>query len=471
MRIGPLEINLSRGGTEAEKLPSPKPVSSSPATLVHEEDPPEPTLGGELGGTGTIVFNSKLLENDYNPQLSEAKRYEIFDQMRMGDGQVKAGMMAIKLPLMRSEWTIEPVDDSTLQREIADHIQHHLIERSKPFSWHQTLYQMLLHLDYGSMPFEIVWEMMDGKVVLERLAPRLPKSVTKWIVNRDGTFGGIEQSVWTGGANNVETVTIPGSKMVLFINDLEGSNFRGISILRAAYPHWFYKNGLYKVDAIAKEKRSIGIDVMRLFGAVDNPRRKSAESALMRLAAHEKQFVTEIDGEHEYRVEGITGTIADALTSIEHHDIRILRSILAEFIAMGEKQAKGSEAEHRDKTSFFIMAMEAIGQQLRDPINYGLIPQWVNMNWPGVKEYPQLVHGHLEKRDMQQLAGAIARLVSVGAIIADEPLEQAIRQRMDLPPLEPGSPRPDIFANDSDLADDDAGSGGSVRRTQEEDGE
>lgn len=425
MKIGPLEVNLSR--REAVEL-------------SHEEPPKPIGRRGEIGSPGTQIFGGELTQLDHATALSGNERYAVYDKMRKGDGQVKAGLAAVKLPLLRAGWKIERPDDSAQSREIEEYLTEHLFGGHTDVPWGKLLYKILLMLDYGSIPFEIVWEILDGKVHLRRLASRMPSSVNRWFVDDHGDFDGIEQVAYRG--NRIENVKIPGSRMVLFINDEEGSDFRGVSLLRAAYKHWYFKDGFYRIDAIAKEKRAIGVDVMKLMGAVDEDRRKDAEAALMTLHAHEKQFMTEIEGETEYRIEGITGGVADALASIEHHDVRILRSILAEFIAMGERTARGSEAMHRDKTSFFIMALEAIGQEVLDPFNEDIIKPWVRWNWAGVKELPKLVHSRLEKRDMQAVAGAIARLVNVGAITADEPTEQRLREYLDLPLLEEGSPRP-----------------------------
>lgn len=133
---------------------------------------------GEVGATGTVIFGGILGQTDYNLDLQPPLSYDVYDKMRKGDGQVRAALSAIKLPLLRAEWTVEPASDSAEDKEIAMFVEEGLQELSS--SWQQTLRHILLHLDYGSMPLEKVWEVRDDKRVhLRKLAPRLPRTIMR----------------------------------------------------------------------------------------------------------------------------------------------------------------------------------------------------------------------------------------------------------------------------------------------------
>ena len=423
MKLGPVEVKFSRTGGSVELAEKPR-------------------LGlGELGATGTQIFGGLMQQQDYNADLHTSLRYAVYDKMRRADGQVRAGLAVIKLPLLRAKWSIKPASPSTQDREIAEFLSDNLFG-AMSFPWLKTLRQVLLCLDYGNMPFETVWTIGDdGLVHLRKLAPRLPPTIQKWYVDEYGGLTGIQQLAMKG--SGTELVDIPVEKLVHFVNEQEGSDFTGVSVLRAAYKHWYYKDKFYIIDAIAKEKRSIGIDVGTLSGAVDDARMRDAESALMRAHGHEKMFMTEIEGEFTYRVEGIQGRLVDAMNSIEHHDSRILRSILAEFVALGERQSSSaSQGMRRDNSGFFMMALGAIADEvIAATINEFLIKKWVDYNW-NVKKYPTLMHSRLETRDTQQLAGAVARLVNVGALTADNPTENALREALELPEIAEDAPRP-----------------------------
>jgi len=414
MRLGPLTIERSRP-VAAVRSPAARPDTS------------------ELGAPGTQIFGGQLSAlQDYNPDLQPPGCYDIFDKMRLSDGQVGAALAVIKLPILRAEWSVEPASDTAEDRMIAEFIERDL--RSMTTSWQATLRQILLHLDYGSMPFETVWDVGDdGLVHLRKLAPRMPRSVLKWLIDENGGFAGIQQGAFkTSGWTLVD---IPANKLVLFVNEQEGANFRGISVLRRAYKHWFYKDGMYRIDAIANEKRTVGIDIGVIKpGATDKANLKTQlERALMTLHAHEKNYIVTDEENYEYKLEtgGARGNANAIMASIEHHDWHILRSVIAEFVGMGTGST-GSRAMHRDKTSFFLMALEATSDNIADAGSTYLLRPWVDFNWR-VKEYPRMRYSRLDTRDTQQLAQAVQQLVSVGALTPGEDTERELRTQLDIP--------------------------------------
>lgn len=385
----------------------------------------------EIGATGTEVFSGLLSQTDYNAALQPPASYDIYDRMR-NDGQVRAALTVIKLPILNADWKIEPASEDPEDIAIAAFIENDLM-RGMSISWTDYLRQVLLMLEYGSMAFEKCWEIRDGLVHLRKLAPRLPRSITQWKTDSAGGLAGIEQS----SAPSFTPVPIPVEKLLVFVNDLEGSNFRGVSVLRSAYKHHYYKDNLYRVQAIAIEKRAMGVDVGTLKGdAITEPHKQAMERTLMSLHAHEKQFMVEVDGQTSYRLEtgsgGAGGSFLSPQEAIEHHDLRIVRSMIAEFVAMGAGST-GSLAMHRDKTSYLLLALGGHCNNIADTHNKHLIPQWINYNFPNVTRYPTLRYSRLEQRDVAVYAEAVQKLVTTGALTADETLEIESRELLSLP--------------------------------------
>ncbi len=414
MKLGPVTITLSRSDLATKPNPGPAPT-------------------GEIGASGTNFFGGLLTQQDYNPDLQAPAVYDIYDKMRLGDGQVKAALTVMKLPILRATWTVEPASDGPEDRMIAEFLEADLMGMS--LSWQTWLREALLHLDYGSMPFETVWELREGKVHLRKLAPRMPKTITNWLIDNHGGLSGIEQNASAG--TGYEVVTIPVEKLLLFVNDQEGSNFRGTSVLRAAYKHWYLKDGLERVDAMAKERRGMGVDVGTLKGPnIDIDRQRKLERALMGLHAHEKQFFTEVEDEYTYRVEGIGGSggIADALESIKYHAALIARSVLAEFLNMGSANT-GSLARHISETELYLMALEAVADNVADTMSSHLLRRWVDYNWT-VREYPRMKFSRLDTRNTESLAKAVHDLVQVGAMTPDLETENELRVALQLPERE-----------------------------------
>ena len=416
MKIGPLTITRAQNAAQRSK--------------------PDLT---EYGAPGTSIFGGQLnQQTDYNPDLMPPQCYDVYDKMRMSDGQVRAALSVVKLPILRAHWQVEPASDSANDRAVAEFIEEDLDSLSTSFI--STLRQILLMLDYGSMLFEPVWYVGDDNVIhLRKLAPRLPRSIVQWLVDENGGFAGVKQGVIK--TTGYTQVNIPASKLCLFVNEQEGANFRGTSMLRAAYKHWYYKQGLERIDAIANEKRGIGVDIGTIKAGTQADKatlKASLERSLMTLHGHEKQYIIEDEENYAYRLEtgGARGGGNAVMTSIEHHDLRILRSSLVEFLGMGSGST-GSLAMHKDKSSLFLMLLEAIADNVADTLSSYLIKPWVGYNWP-VTAYPRYKYSRLDTRDTAALATAINQLVSAKTLTPSPDTEKEIRVLMDLPELEAG---------------------------------
>src|SRR5258706_538376 len=121
----------------------------------------------------------------------------------------------------------------------------------------------LLMCEYGYMPLEKVYGInSDGKIVLKKLAPRHPLDIMQWDYDITGGPNGIIMDPTQ--ANGFESTFIPIEKLVTFVLEQEAGDMRGISILRSAYKHYYYKDTLYKIDAIQKERHGIGVPIIKL---------------------------------------------------------------------------------------------------------------------------------------------------------------------------------------------------------------
>lgn len=443
MKIGPLTIE--RRATNAVA-----PVSASPPEL------------GERGATGTQIFGGIVQQQDYNADLQAPQCYDIYDKMRLSDGQVKAGLSVVKLPILRANWEIEAASDSAEDKMIAEIAESDL--ESMSLSFISFLRQALLELDYGCMPFEKCWYIGDdGLVHLRKFAPRLPRTIMRWNTDEHGGFAGVQQGAIL--ASGYKPIDIPAEKLILFVNEQEGSNFRGVSMLRAAYKHWFYKDGHYRIDAIANEKRGVGVDIGTIKPGATNKAaiKDQLERSLMTLHAHDKQYIVEDEENYQYRLEtgGARGGQNAIMATIEHHDLRILRSILAEFLNMGSAST-GSLAMHKDKSAFFLMALEALADGIAQTLTTHYLKQWVDYNWR-VTAYPRFKYSRLDTRDFAGIATAVNQLMSVGALTASPATEAELRVLGDLPELEIDPP---IVIDGEDEIDSGADAYASVAAIQ-----
>lgn len=392
----------------------------------------------EVGSTGTAFISGHLAEEEYNSELQGEKGRLVYDKMRRSDAQVKATLLVCQLPLRAGTWSIETASDEKQDVEIAEFIEDNLF-KGMTITWDDFLRHVLLMLSFGFSPFEKVFELRDDRIAWRKLAPRLPKTLYEWSLDNNGGLQGMTQFVWKGNA--YEFVTIPVEKMLVFTNEREGSNYEGVSILRAVYKHWYYKDHLYRIDAISAERHATGIPKFTHPATADDDAKNKLDVIGARLYAMEQMFVRLSEG-YDMTIEGLTGSIRDIMPSIQHHNREIPKAILAHFLELGAENV-GSYAMSRDQSSFFLMALKATAKNISDTVNRYAIRQLVDYNWPGVKAYPVLKCGGLETRNMKEYSEAVTGLIREGALSYDEGLEATLRDMLDMPEKPEGAqPRP-----------------------------
>jgi hypothetical protein len=238
--------------------------------------------------------------------------------------------------------------------------------------------------------------------------------------------------------------------MVVFTFDKEGSNIEGISVLRSAYKHWYYKEQLYKIDAIQKERHGIGIPVIKLPEGYSESDKAVADDLGRNLRTNERAHVV-LPPRWEIMMLKLEGQPVDCLKSIEHHNDMIYQNVLGQFLEV-------SNTSSSEQISLFLKATRFVADIVTSTFNHYCIPQLVDYNFNGAA-YPKLRARRIgEHADWRTLSFAIRNLIGAGVIIPDDVLEELMREEMDLPKADPETARllPTPQAPDDD---DDDGSG------------
>lgn len=401
----------------------------------------------EKGTTGTTVLGGIVRDEDYNIEWHGANRYKIPDRMSKSDGTVAAGLRMIKLPLLSAEYMVEPASDSPIHKAQADFCHSQLMNMS--FSWQYYMNHVLRMLDYGSYPFEKVKHLTllpDGQrgVGIRKLAPRHPRTVLEWHVDKHGGPTGILQQTHDDRFNFMD-IWIPIRDLLIFVNDQEGSDLKGNSILRPAYKHWWIKQGMESVDAVAKEKRGMGIDVVELTDEANNDDKSAFEAALQTIRTHERNYMVYRADKGTYKIEGVgESATLDTIATIELHDVRILRAMLAEFIS---NESNSQYRTTKDKSEITMMSIEAYGENILDTHNRHFIKQLVDWNWgpQPADEYPKMRHSRLDNRDVERLARAVSLLSGAGIIRPSIEMERELLELLEMPiPAEGTEPIPPV---------------------------
>jgi hypothetical protein len=381
----------------------------------------------EEGGTGTILVNGFLSGQDYNTDFTGTKRIDVFDEMRKSDATVRAAMLAVKLPLLSADWYIKEPSGQEKLGKVADFADRQLF-KNRTFSWTMFLRQALTMCEYGNAIFEKVFEPLPGnKIGWKKLAPRMSKTIYRWTL-KDGVSPGIYQILPTG-----KTAEIPRWKLLYFINEQEGSNYEGISLLRPAHKHWFYKNLYYKIDSIATEKQGMGIPKVTAPPNSTPQDETAVREIAQNMRTNEKAYIKVPQGWNVEFMDMKGNTVKDSKDMIEHHDRQIVKAVLAQFLELGTN-AGGSYALSADQSKLFLLGLEYLAKIIQEEMNQA-IRELVDLNFPNVgeDEYPTLEYGAIGQIDFDKLSQALQRLSSSSVLTPDLDLEKYVRASMNLP--------------------------------------
>lgn len=380
------------------------------------------------------TMSSAILSDDYLTDWN----CDLVDRMLRGDGQVAAIWRAITLLLQGADWYVQPASDSARDREVATFVEENLWPL-----WPDFLRQALLHLPYGFMLFEPVYKVDGRRVYWDRLAPRMPWTVDRWVV-KGGKLIEVVQYAQDPETETYKYYSIPARKVLRFTHDQQGLNFEGTSILRAAYKHYKIKDALYKIAAISAERWGVGTVVGSLPQHITDPEsRAEFKDILKNLRSNEVGHIvlppgSDIDACIKILTpEGGNPMLEHILGMVRHHDVLIARTVLAEFLSLGETNF-GSRSVSRDQLDLFFASIESIAAYVAHVVMFGHqdecrgLTDLVQMNFGDVP-IPRLAWDKLRKQDMAQLANALAQLVQVGAVTPTEELDAWARSVIGAP--------------------------------------
>lgn len=382
----------------------------------------------EIGSSEPSPYSS-WTRNEYNRDLIGIKGLEKYDRMRKSDGVIGGVLLAVKTPVMAGRWFIKPAKKERKHERIAEHVWNCLTEYMT-ISWTQVLQESMLSTDFGVWIWHKVWDIrtINGKewVVLKKLAPRHPMDIKE--VKYDSHGGPKSVVFFADNAKGEDEVKIKDLLVITFRR--EANNILGTSILRNPYKHWYFKDQLYKIDAIQKERHGIGVPVIKLPPNFDPVKDVSEANALGRnLRANERAHIV-LPPNWEIMFAKLEGNPVDCIKSIEHHNEMIRESALASFI--GSKTATKEE-----DTSMFLKATRFIATTVCDAFNLYLIPEIVNYNFDNITEYPKLAVRQIgEQADLRVFSFALRNMIGAGVIRPDDVLESYVREVMDLPDVD-----------------------------------
>jgi hypothetical protein len=394
---------------------------------------------GHATGT-TLTAGWWGVDEEETPELRWPLSIRVYDAMRRQDPQVGSVLRAVTLPIRRTPWR---VDAAGARDEVVQLLAEDLglpilgagdtvpgLRTRGRFSWTEHLRLALLMLPHGHSFFEqLYWPPSadrNGYARLRKLAWRPPRTIVAVNVDPDGGLVSIEQEPLAGQRANV---VIPVDRLVAYVNDREGGNWLGTSLLRQAYKFWVIKDRELRTWVTRDERNGVGVPVYE--GAEGETDLSKGLSIAQGYRAGQNAGAG-IPNTAKLRLLGVEGALADPSVLVEKADEQIARAVLAHFLNLGTQT--GSWALGTTFADFFTLSLQAVALDIASVANAHVVEDWVDVNFGPDEPAPRIVFDEIGSGSS---ADAIKALVDAGVILPDRVLEEAVRQHLGLPPKAP----------------------------------
>jgi hypothetical protein len=251
-------------------------VATPPRTST-VADAPRNELGAQLRALshGPIEFSKPVLdERETARDLRWPQSNKTYASM-LNDAQMGGLYRGATLPIRAYRWWLDPngARPETVERisrnynlPIGPTGEFNRRRGQRRFNFDQHLEDALRAIALGHYPFEqVVDARRDGDpdvnggwvAHLRKLAARPPHTVTKITPARDGGLESITVPALAANrdiTNLVGTVDLPVDRLVMYVWDREGANWRGRSMFRDCYRPWKLKDRVLRVGAINIER-------------------------------------------------------------------------------------------------------------------------------------------------------------------------------------------------------------------------
>lgn len=414
----------------------------------------------EIGDTG-LKRAAGNIDEEFLPALRGRKAVKVFKEMSLNDPTVGALLFAIEQLLRQVEWTVI-IDDQTPEgQEAVEFVEQCMEDMSH--TWADMVAEALSFIVYGWSWHEIVykkrvgpWESdpkkkskyTDGKFGWRKIPIRSQETLLRWVFDEDG---GVKAMVQLPPPS-YGVRTIPIERSLLFRGKASKGNPEGVSLLRTAYRPWFFKKRLEEFEAIGVERDLAGMPVAKVpsdyikapKGSDKNKVYESYKRMVKNVRRDEHEGLVlpkEVDPEtkadlFEFELMSSGGARSfDTNSLIQRYEQRILGTVLADFIMLGQTQS-GSYAMHVDKTGIFRAALNTLANVIADTFNRHAIPRLFAMNGWKLEKLPEIKPSNVDPPNLAELSQFMTSMAGLGMEFFPDPdLEKYLRDTAHLPEI------------------------------------
>jgi len=413
----------------------------------------------EVGITG-LRRVSGYVQEEFIPDLRGPKGMQVFREMADNSAIVGACLTAFEMPIRQTDWRIEPGDSPDAQLQ-ADFIDACFDDMSHTAD--DLISEALTMLRFGHAMCETVYKTRggdvadpiyrsafdDGLIGLRKCRLRAQETLFKWDFDDDGGLRGMFQL----SPPDYRLRFIPMEKAVLFRTRADKNNPEGRSVMRNAYFSWYFTKRLMETEAIGLSRDMTGLPIMEVPAELllpNPPTEAVAQLAVCRQIVRDikvdenmgllvPQRYDEKDRPlYNLKLLASPGTRQhDTVAILTRYAQQIAQSMLADFLMIGHSSV-GSRALADPKIQFFMLAVNAVLDQIASPVNRYLIPRLLKLNGFTYAYPPEWIHGQASAPDYKQMGDYIKSLTDAGApLFPDQVLQNHLLDIANLPHQEP----------------------------------
>lgn len=373
------------------------------------------------------------------PDLIWPQSVVTYGRMRH-DPQIKAVLGGYFRPILRATWVLDPTGCRTqVVQHVADDLGMGILgqdnepgpARRRGVSWDRHLREAVNYLIFGHMPFERRYEIDSpgpGGTHLANLGSRMPWTIAQMKIDGEGQLEFIEQTT--------QRDPIPGERLVWYVNDQEGSNWAGISMLRAAFGIWLLKNEVMRVHATSIRRFGMGVPTVEAPPGASQAQVLQAQMLASAMRSGDQAGMGLPQG-FKPSLMGMTGSAPDALAFIKYCDVEMAKMVHAGLIELGQTD-NGSRALGETFMDLFQLALQSVADEIAStatsghPGMPGIVTDLVDQNWGEDEPAPRIVCTDVGQ-NYETSANAIQSLVMSGAMTPDPALDEWVRKTWRLP--------------------------------------
>lgn len=372
---------------------------------------------------------------------------KVFAKMGREDTQITSVLKALWLPIQRATWMIDPngadpevvalVAEDLRLPVLGDDPRKPVARRRGRVSWSEHLQKALLALQFGCMFFEQVYaEGPDGRMHLRKLAPRMPGTLSKVNVARDGGLESIEQAPVNVDGESVKGVTIPVDRLVAYVHAPTDTSWTGTSVLRPAYKHWMLRDQFLRLEAQVLDRNGMGVPVYTGSEFTNDPAGDLERGQDIATSLRSgKAAGAAIPAGSKLALMGVSGQLVNPREAIAYHDSMMARAVLAHFLNLEGKG--GSYALAETQSDLFIQSLQTIAEWIADTATQHIVEDLVDVAFPDYDGMAPRIIAEPIASKKELSAQDLATLVRDKVLIPDKDLEEDTRRRYSMPAKRP----------------------------------